>query len=275
MSKKDFIKLDKDIERLMKKSEKNLFKGYKESLDYLKKEMADLYEKYGVGGKLTDTEMLKYNRMVALEKDIAITVKLLYERNNKEITSTLRKSFIDTSKSIVSIVEKDIGRTLKPITKAVDVNRTINQSMKGLHWGDRQSKHRNDLIYDIGKTVKEGLSNGETYSTMAKRLNKEMDISMRKATTIARTETSRVVNQTQKDTLDKVDKAGVKMLKTWNSVSDERVRYSHDVMDGVTIPYDEEFVLPSGFKGHGPKLLDDDGSESINCRCFISVSFEK
>ena len=280
MSKKDFINLDKDIEKIIRASEKNIIKGYNDSLKYLKNEMANLYEKHSVDGKLTSDAMNKYNRIKALEKDIAITVTMLYQVNNKEIAKTLRKSFIDTSKSIVSIVEKDIGRSLKPILKAVDVNKTINADMKGLKWVERQGKHRADLIYDINKTVKEGISNGETYKNMAKRLEKEIIMSRNKAVTIVRTETSRVVATSQKDTLDKVNKAGIWMMKTWNNVNDERVRgnrasdkMDHVAMGGITIPYEDDFVLPDGAKGFGPKLT---GSyNDINCRCFLTISFKE
>lgn len=281
MSKQDFINLDKRIEKLMRKSQKNIFKGYNDSLKYLKSEMAELYEKHSIDGKLTSESMNKYNRIQALEQDIQLTVKMLYERNNKEIRQTLTNTFLTTSKSIVSIVDKDVGIRLKPIIKPFDVTKTINDSMAGLKWTERMGKHRGDLIYDIQKTVKEGISQGDTYRTMADRLSKSMDISMNKSTTIVRTETSRVMNEAQKQTLDKVDKAGIKMMKTWNTVSDERVRgnnpkdkANHVVMDGKTIPYEEDFILPSGYSGAGPKLLNDDGSESINCRCFLTVEFE-
>lgn len=274
VAKQDFINLDKHVEKIIRGSEKNIYKGYKDSLDYLKKEMANLYEKYSVDGKLTSDAMNKYNRIIALEKDISVTVSMMYQRNNREIAQVLRKTFLDTSKSIVSIVEKDIGMTLKPIIKPIDVTRTINKDMKGLKWAERQGKNKVDLVYDLQKTVKEGISNGDTYKTMAKRLNKSMDISINKANTIARTETSRVMADAQKQTLDKVANAGVKMKKTWNNVLDERSRDTHIELDGKTIPYDEDFTTPLGNKGFGPKQLDDNGEDSIQCRCFLSISFE-
>lgn len=273
MSSKDFINLDKDIEKLIRSSEKNIIKGYRDSLKLLKHEMADLYEKHSIDGKLTSDVMNKYNRIKALDKDIQLTVKMIYGANNKEINQALRKAFVDTSKSIMYIVDKDVGKKLQPITKSKDITATINEAMKGLNWKDRNAKHRQDLIYNIQKTVKEGISNGDTYSSMANRLTKTMNVDVNKATTIARTETARVKSQSQKDTLDKVKKSGIEMMKTWNSVSDERVRSSHNEMDGTTVPYDDDFITPLGNKGFGPKLLDDDGEDSINCRCFLTISF--
>lgn len=274
MSKRDFISLNKEIDKIIKDIEKSTFKGYKEALDKLKKEMSELYEKHSVNGKLIEDVMLKYNRMQALEKDIQISIALMYERNNKEIARGLKQAFRDTSKSLIETIGKETGRQLTPITKARDVNKTINEAMKGLNWVERQGKHRMDLIYDIQKTVKEGLANGDTYRTMANRLNKSMDMSINKSNTIVRTETARVNAVAQKETLDKVKDAGIKMMKTWNAVGDERVRASHAELDGVTIPYEDDFITPLGNRGFGPKQLDDDGEDSINCRCFLTITFE-
>lgn len=279
MSKQDFINLDKHIEKLIRTSEKNIFKGYNDSLKYLKSEMANLYEKYSIDGKLTEDAMNKYDRIKTLEKSILLTTSKLYTLSSKEIIETLRKTFIDTSKSIISIVDNETGRKLKPITKSIDVTKTINKNMAGLNWTERIGKHRGDLIYDLQKTVKEGISQGDTYKSMAKRMTKTMDISLNKSTTIVRTESSRVMATAQKDTLDKVAKAGIVMKKSWTTVSDERVRgnnpkdiMDHVSMDGVTIPYDEDFKLPGGATGFGPKLTGT--FNDINCRCFLTVSFE-
>lgn len=275
MSATNFKDLNKEVNKIISNSEKDIVKGYKKSLDLIKKEIAKLYEKYSIDGRLTESEMQKYDRILKLERDLAKMITEMYKENDKVINASLRKTFLDTSKSVVTIVDKDIGKRLPSITKSFDVTKTVNKKMAGLHWKDRTAKYRSDLIYSIGKSVKEGIAQGDTYKSMAERLVKSMNIDISKATTIARTEASRVMNQAQKETLDNVNKAGVKMMKTWNSVSDERVRDNHSIMDGTTIPYEDDFVLPSGFSGPGPKLLDDDGSESINCRCFLSISFEE
>lgn len=280
MSKRDFKRLHRDIDRLIMQAEKGIFSNYEAALKELKGEISKLYEKYSIGGKLTEREMLKYNRIKALEKDIVLTVNMTYERNHEEIANTLKRAFRDTSKSLMTIVSEETGKQLKAITKARDVNKTINDNMAGLNWAERQGKHRADLIYDIQKTVKEGIAQGDTYRTMAKRLNKEVDVSMNKATTIVRTEAARVNAAAQKETLDKVEAAGVKMTKTWNNVMDERSRgyeetdeTDHMAMNDVTVPYGDNFTLPDGVETFAPKMTGE-AKHDINCRCFIAVEFE-
>lgn len=257
-------------QKKIKQLERNLIKNFKGTLEELKRELAHLYEKYG--DQLED-EMYKYNRMEKLDKTIREHINELYSESNKEIARTLRESYRETSKSVAYIVEMEIGSTLKPITRAFEVNKTINEKMAGLNWAERQGKHRADLIYELQKEIKQGLDQGETYSTVAKRLTRSMNTSVGKANTIARTETNRVMATAQKDTLDKIRRDDVEMYKVWNTVSDERVRSEHAEMDGVEVPYDDDFTMPNGAKGFGPQLIGD--HNDINCRCFQTIKFVK
>ena len=78
------------------------------------------------------------------------------------------------------------------------------------------------------------------------------------------------------------------MVKTWHTMKDERVRpqrvyktksgwkqgkskgkYDYQKMEGVQVPINEEFTLPSGAKTQAPGKSGVAG-EDINCRCFLS-----
>ena len=60
------------------------------------------------------------------------------------------------------------------------------------------------------------------------------------------------------------------MVKEWITSKDERVRSSHAPMHGVKVPYNQDFVLPTGASGFGPGMIGA-ASEDINCRCFYAV----
>ena len=60
-------------------------------------------------------------------------------------------------------------------------------------------------------------------------------------------------------------------MKTWNTLLDERVRDSHQYLEGVTIPMDAEFY---SFKG-GKTLYPGQWGipeEDCNCRCYLTFS---
>ena len=60
------------------------------------------------------------------------------------------------------------------------------------------------------------------------------------------------------------------VTKTWETMGDERVRLSHDVLEGVTIPFDEEFVTIGGDSALAPGGFSDP-ENNVNCRCWITV----
>jgi hypothetical protein len=73
--------------------------------------------------------------------------------------------------------------------------------------------------------------------------------------------------------LDMANRSGRSVYKTWETMQDDRVRESHDYLEGVTIPIDQKFVTldmdeadaPGGF------TLPEN---NVNCRCWLSYSAE-
>jgi hypothetical protein len=250
-------------------------------LKELKREVADIYEK---SGDVTLVDMQKYDRIVKLEKSIENNVNALYAQNRTLINNTLRASYTGAYLGTKKIIETDAKKTLRAILKPVDVTKTVNTEMAGLKWADRLAKRRADLIYEVGATLKQGLQAGESYNTMAKRLNKTiLEITPQgikgdaaNALTIVRTEATRVHSFAQTGVLDKASSEGIKMTKTWETAKDERVRGNkptdkadHVSMQGVTIPYEEDFVLPDGSKGFAPHQIGN-AKNDIRCRCWLS-----
>ena len=79
----------------------------------------------------------------------------------------------------------------------------------------------------------------------------------------------RVYNQAG---LDMASETGRQVMKTWETMQDERVREAHDYLEGMTIPLNDKFrtldmdeaLAPGGFSQ--PEL-------NCNCRCWLSYSF--
>lgn len=263
-----FIALQNKIERTVKHKEATVAKNYKKIYNDLKISMARLYEKYEVNGQLTYDEMAKYNRIQKLDKEVQDLMTKLYANNSKVIRGTLRGIGNDTQASTFNIINKRVVRKLKAIKKDIDVTKTINDKMAGLHWSDRQKKHRSDLIYSIQKEIKQGLTKGDSYSTMSKRLKKELETDLNKSKLVIRTESNRVFNQTKLDSLERISSQGIEFTKTWRSGQDERVRSAHNKLDGTTIPLDKEFTSPNGGVGKAPGLMGN-ASDDCYCRCIL------
>lgn len=57
--------------------------------------------------------------------------------------------------------------------------------------------------------------------------------------------------------------------KTWISRGDNRVRHSHSVLDGKSVPINSSFKLPNGGTIMFPGDYNAPLEETVNCRCII------
>jgi hypothetical protein len=84
---------------------------------------------------------------------------------------------------------------------------------------------------------------------------------------IAETETHRISNTAA---LDTAKRAGAK-TKTWATMLDDRVRETHDYLEGETVGIDEDFYTYDGDHAPAPGLFSL-ASNIVNCRCELIFS---
>ncbi len=270
---REFLRLQSHIDKLIKAGEKEIARNYKKTLNELRMYMGELYSRYEIEGQLTFYEMSKYKRLPKMDKEVMDIVSELYKGNNQVIRGVLRGVVNDSYTNTLDIANKATGKRIKGILKPVDVTKTINNEMAGLKWTERMGKHRIDAIYDLQKEIKLGLTQGDTYGTMAKRIKTKLETDINKANQIARTEGHRCMAQAKEDSFDVIEKAGIKFKEQWISSRDERVRSAHQQLDGVTINRGEMFTSPTGARGPGPGLMGN-ASDDIGCRCIKILILE-
>ena len=93
--------------------------------------------------------------------------------------------------------------------------------------------------------------------------------SVERAANIAANEANTVVNHTE---LQQAIDDGYK-YKTWITEKDNRVRDTHVLMEGVTIPIDEPFLVGNSFMMMPHDItLGAEPQEIVNCRCAVTFS---
>lgn len=119
-----------------------------------------------------------------------------------------------------------------------EMDRAINKRIAGKTWRDR---------------LREQLSDGG-----------DVEAIMR----IAETESHRDTNE---GIYDAAADSGLTLLKTWETMEDDRVREAHEEIQGQTVPFDDVFVTWDGHEARFPGDFDTP-ELNVNCRCFLSVS---
>lgn len=264
--KNKFADLDRQMAKALRAAEKGVRASQRDLLYQIRKSLDDIYRRYGKDGKLTMDEMRKYKRMRKLEAEIAKTVKDHRQEADKIIKSLLRYS---TIKSIEACVDRN---TLKPtrvkaIKARIDVDKIINETVGGRNWLERTRWIEGNIAYDIISEVRAGIDQGISYHEMAANIDKAMGKYAGRPETIARTETHRVIETSKNDAMVEVNKE-IPQMKIWRNAGDEKVRSTHEAMEGQKVPFNEPFTLPSGAKTMYP---GESGiaSEDINCRCIV------
>lgn len=270
---KDWEELHEKAEKVTKEVEKNILRYYKTSLDEIYDIIGKMFRKYEKKGKLTYSEMAKYNRLQKLHKGLtAITVKL-YKDLNKEIKDGLKDTYTLGFNQVGKIIERETYKRLRGIIRHDVLEKAVTNDISGLRWTDRMGIHRNHAVMKIRETVTKGLHDGKTYKQMADDLNDTLSGQVINPMRIVRTEGHRVMESAKLDRLDEAHKQGIKMHKVWVSSRDERVRSTHSSMDGQKVPYEGEFTSPSGAKAKCPGYFGIP-EEDINCRCVFIVEIK-
>ena len=290
---------------------KKLKRLYKSLIKDLRKSMGDVYADHAdpETGALSYAELHRLGLDARLLEEGASRMNDVTQEEKRIITETVEQTYANCYSGMVQAVEKAVDNdelraafsTVEAVKPEV-LRAAVNNPVHGLTLSDQLEKNRADIIYSIKQAVGVGLSQGDRYDTMARRIQQTLigpdgaGGSYYKAVRIARTEAHRVREEGNLDAAqnltEQLEPAGITMVKTWHTMKDERVRpnrarktkggwkyskggkYDHVSMEGVQVGINEEFKLPSGAKTQAPGKSGVAG-EDINCRCFLSYDVVK
>ena len=75
------------------------------------------------------------------------------------------------------------------------------------------------------------------------------------------------------DVASEMEKQGYTMSKVWVTMGDEKVRSTHEYIDGMAVPLDEAFFTYDGDSAMFPGGFADP-SNNVNCRCWLEYISE-
>lgn len=274
---RDFDRLNKRLERSTERKANEVAKTYAAALKQIRERLGALYSEYEDGGRLTWEIMSKYNRASKLEDEIRKQIMRLSNDAKLLTYRHLRDTYKESYYNTAYLIERESAAKLAySAVKPEVIERSIQNNFTGLALNERLSRNRDQLIIQMRETITRGLHEGQTYRQMTQNIAKTLEGDVVKARRIVRTESKRIREESTQAAAKHADERGVKMVKRWNTVSDERVRSSHEHLDGVTIGVDDEFEV-DGFTAPAPGQFNEP-SLDVNCRCFLTyevVAVEK
>lgn len=282
-------------------AEKEIRKIYKTMLKDLQGFMSETYVQLAEDDKLTYSMLQKAGYDARFLQEIEQRINKSTPAAAKKVQELVEQTYTAAYEGMVTGVEKAAQGSMT-LDEAFEnsvaitpeqIKAAVQNPVDGLTLADKLEKNRKEIIYSIKRAVGVGLMNGDRYTTMAKMIAEQVDNDYTKAIRIARTETHRVREAGNVDAALSVDEemkngtSGMRMVKTWRTMKDERVRpqvrrkgkkgwkttmrgsANHMKMEDVTVLADEPFDLGGGVKAMAPGNSGD-ASNDINCRCYVS-----
>lgn len=262
-------KAHKFVDKELTKYEKELKKIYSQALKEIEKELKYNSDKLNGGDMKTTRQSLK--RLNDLFKRMTI------EFNNADLKaiSLLEKELKKIGITNLEYAEELINAKISELgideTYTLFNDNILSNIIKGNVFTEIAMEGFTDKAYIYNELRREfavGLLKGESIPKLAKRVQKSLNSSMNRAILIARTENTRVQNQSREEVFKNATEKGIKLKKQWISAGDKRVRASHQRLNGEIVNMNESFSNNCEYPG------DPNGgaSEVCNCRCtFVAL----
>lgn len=190
-----------------------------------------------------------------------------YKNYSKSLNVMQNKIKKDLDYSTISKLDKNT--VTKELNKIIG-NRTLDQRMK-LGANNLFKNCTNELRKDILQGIEKSISKGESIDKMTKTIKQQLDTDTYKARRIARTESHRMNEFSNREAIDQMQEI-VDLKIEWLATKGNRTREDHRHLDGKFADKEGYFHIgimktkyPGGF-GYA--------REDIHCRCTILANFD-
>ena len=278
-------------------AEKEIRRLYQELLKDLKQFIGFEYAELAEDGKLTYEILQQKGEYARFLEEVELRMGNISPSVSKEIRGIVEDTYTACYTGMANAVNKasdtqELHNELQGL-RAVTPETIKSVTEKGLV-DEVLKKNWQESIYEIKRNIAVGLSNGDRVETMAKRISQTLDTNYKKSINIARTESHRAREAGLHDSAKNIDDtikqgvSGLRMVKTWHTMKDSRVRpnvryktksgwktkrnrngANHQKMEGVMVLADEYFDLGGGVKTLAPGQSGD-AKNDCNCRCYLS-----
>ena len=268
-------------------AERKIRKMYKELAEDLNSWLGNVYAKYAEDDRLDYNILRSKGQYARFLEEVQLKIDEIYPELKTEVENLIDTTYkvcwhgmyngVTKSKRIEGL--KKTFSASKSITPE-QIKAAVQNPISKLRLNLVLNRNRQQIISNIRREIGVGLSNGDSMSTMARRIQRYVDNDRSKALLIARTEAHRVREVGFNDSAERIDKimqdnkSEYRMVKTWRNVGDLAVRKTdkanHVDMEGQMVLADEEFTMVrSGAKAKCPGTSGI-AAEDCNCRCRAS-----
>jgi hypothetical protein len=251
--------------------DKILLRNYKTAYQETIDQMAKLYAKVGLktpidGRSIRMEDAIHYRQLENKLENIAAEMVKLRNKGVKLTEENSAHSIQDAYYGNQWALEQIVGVVLPIPALPVGVIRaSVFSEKSGLNFVQTWAKNSTDAIWATRSTITRGITQGFSYTKMARAIKDQFDKGLWQSMRVVRTEAGRNWSEGAEELHGKATELGLEVRKRWSAALDMRTRTTHANLDG-TYADDEGLFYIEGEGQPQPRLFSDPG-ESINCRC--------
>jgi hypothetical protein len=269
MSRKQFEKIDTQIQKDLRKTVINLRKSYEDRLDEMRAYLRTVYDKYGDGSSLPYAKLAQ--RLKNTQKEVETISTGLYADLFRDVTDDLKQVYTYSFGATKAILEVESGIKINNTLQLDVLQKAMKSPVGGLTIDLRFERYEQEIASRIMQSIITSSSQGRDFAGAVDDLAKTFGNNSSRIQTIVRTEGHRLMEQAKYDEAKEAEEQdGVRSFKTWITTGLPNVRDTHAAIDGMTIPIDELF--PTGGLTPG---TSGDPAEDINCYCILEYTVQK
>ena len=230
----------------------------------------------------------KFKKELQAQVDAFCATQSYASINGNGLKKTITDLHATYGTKMAKMANKDVKRASKSFV-AIEYKGTYDELWQNVITMYLNVNGLDKLVNEISDTTKEqikryisrGLAEGQSMNEIIRNLQ-SAGITNYRAELIARTETGKAANY---GSMIGAVSTGLVTYKEWISAKDNRTRriprdqFDHLAMDGVSIPMDEKFQVPSKLKGF--ELMDHpcdpkaSAGDVCNCRCTLGYEAQR
>ena len=221
---------------------------------------------------LTDEEKSIYQSQIyqrdfqqSLKNQIDDFMGDLNSKQYKSINEYMEKCYKDGFVGTMYSLHKQGIPLVIPIDQKKVVKAMFTDSKISKKLYTKLGEDVNFLKKRIANNLSRGISTASSYGDIARNIANDSVMGFNRAMRIARTEGTRISNESSFDASKDSKDKGCDIVKMWSAALDKRTRESHARVDGEIRELDEKFsnglMYPGDSKGGA--------AEVVNCRCAL------
>jgi hypothetical protein len=244
----------------------------KKSLIEIQGQLVEFYNKWSTEGVLTKSEMVKYGRLVTMEKELFNSLSVALKSSSSLIKKIPVNQYIESYNYYAWAFDNAVGVNLNwgILNKNAIVSTFAISNPNNIEYKQALVNYNMNSRKYIRNAILNGLAQGKSLSKMSNDLKISVNKTFNEAMRIVSTEAMAALHAGQNATYARAFQQGIQGHEEWYATRDLKTRDSHHAVDGqkkdnngyyhVPGPIGIELAPYPGFAGLS-------AANRINCRC--------